>query len=60
MLKFLVEEYGMFMCHTDPCILFLHIDRVLEIIMLIHANDSLCTDSKEDLEALYVNIHSRY
>ena len=28
--------------------------------MLIHVNDSLCTDSKEDLEALCVKIHSRY
>ena len=58
--SFLVKECGMTVCRTDPCILFLRTDGVLQIIMSIHVDDSLCAGSKKDLEELYVKIRKRY
>ena len=58
--SFLVKDCGMIMCCTDPCILFLCTDGVLQIIMSIHVDDSLCAGGKKDLQRLYVKIRKRY
>ena len=57
---FLEEKCVLVMCKTDPCILFLHTDGVLRIVISIHVDDSLCAGKKEDLEVLYMKIRKKY
>ena len=58
--EYLVKECGFTVCRTDPCILYLREKDELKIVMSIHVDDSLCSGSRENLDALYEKVKKRY
>ena len=55
-----MKECGFKAFRADPCILFKRVDGVLNIVISIYVDDSLCAGRESDLDELYAKVREKY